>query len=116
MSVPLYAGWNLGWVSTRVFLELEPAIRACGGLSRQPNEILSKLDVAVWRHRLTEVFMSLWILDPAQRSTFHIGLAASSFEPHLVVEMAVLSRKSRPNLRVRTRAVQLQSLITPHQP
>jgi hypothetical protein len=44
------------------FLELQPALRARSGLSRQPDEILSKLDVPIWRHSVKEVFMSLWIL------------------------------------------------------
>jgi hypothetical protein len=77
----------------------------------------SKLDVAAWRHSVTEVFMSLWISGSAQRSTFHVGLVASSFEPHFVVEVAVLSRKSRPKpAREDTRPYSYKSLITHHLP
>ena len=61
--------------------------------------------------------MSLWISGSAQRSTFHVGLVASSFEPHFVVEVAVLSRKSRPKpAREDTRPYSYKSLITHHLP
>ena len=61
--------------------------------------------------------MSLWISGSAQRSTFHVGLVASSFEPHFVVEVAVLSRKSRPKpAREDARPYSYKSLITHHLP